>query len=162
MSQNPNKRKTLQSKDELPNTSETLSMRKGVKYDTVKTLDIVLNKEPAHTLAKLASNKSCVEFNNSKNYTERKFKSVTAHSILSSDSCEAHSRQNSILLEKQQKKRIYNKRYSDKMKTLKAPFTVNQQKQISQDKRKIYNEAYYQKKKMAKNNCTSEKTSIVL
>ena len=42
------------------------------------------------------------------------------------------------------------------MKTSNAPFTVNQQKQISQDKRKTYNKTYYQKKKMAKNKCTSE------
>ena len=81
---------------------------------------------------------------------------MTAHTIFTSDNCEAHSRQNSILSEKQQEKRIYNKRYRDKMKTLKAPFTVNQQKQISQDKRKIHNKTYYQKKKMAKNKCTSE------
>ena len=79
-------------------------MRKRVKHDTVKTLDTVLNKEPAHTYAELASSESCVEFNNSKNYTQRKFKSVTAHSILTSDSCEAHSRQNAILSEKQQKR----------------------------------------------------------
>ena len=36
------------------------------------------------------------------------------------------------------------------MKTSKAPFTVNQQKQISQDKRKIYNKTYYPEK-MAEN-----------
>ena len=33
-------------------------MRKRVKYDTVKTLDNALNKEPAHTYAKLGSNES--------------------------------------------------------------------------------------------------------